>query len=76
VFSKHAAVIAEFGREFVRAGEFSAEYGRALREAFEERIVADYHVGEEFAAARGRQLLTRAEAFLSAAQAHLDRPRA
>jgi uncharacterized protein (UPF0332 family) len=33
-FSKHGAVIAEFSREFVRSGEFPAEYGRALREAW------------------------------------------
>lgn len=76
VFSKHTAVIAEFVREFVRSGEFPAEYGRALREAFDERVVADYHVGEEFAAARGRTLLACAEAFVAAAQAFLDRPRA
>ena len=74
VFSKHGAVIAEFSREFVRSGEFAAEYGRALREALEERIVADYQAGEHFPAARGQKLLTRAEAFVDAAQAFLDRP--
>jgi uncharacterized protein (UPF0332 family) len=73
-FSKHGAVIAEFAREFVRSGEFAAEYGRALREALEERIVADYHMGDEFPASRGQHLLARAEAFVAAAQAFLDRP--
>ena len=74
VFSKHGAVIAEFSREFVRSGEFAAEYGRALREALEERIVADYQAGEDFPTARGQKLLMRAEAFVAAAQAFLDRP--
>jgi uncharacterized protein (UPF0332 family) len=75
-FSKHAAVIAEFTREFVRSGEFAAEYGRAPRDAAEERIVADYQAVEEFPAERSRNLLTRAAAFVAAAQAFFDRPRA
>ena len=75
VFSKHAAVIAEFTREFVRSGEFATEYGRALRDAFDERIVADYQAGEEFPVSRGQRLLTRAEAFVTAARTFLDQPR-
>src|SRR5262245_75360 len=57
VFSKHGAVIAEFSREFVRSGEFSAEYARALRDALDERIVADYHATEHIPAARAEALL-------------------
>jgi uncharacterized protein (UPF0332 family) len=73
VFSKHAAVISEFTREFVRSGEFGQEYGRALRDALEARIIADYQVTEEFASSRGRALLDRAEAFVTAARAFLER---
>jgi uncharacterized protein (UPF0332 family) len=73
-FSRHAAVVAEFGREFVRSGELAAEYGRSLRDALEERIVADYHAGDDFPATRARHVLARPEAFVAAAQSFLDRP--
>jgi len=74
VFSRHGTLIAEFSREFVRSGEFAAEYGRALRDALDERIAADYHATEDFPSARSQRLLARAEAFVAAAQAFLDRP--
>lgn len=41
-FSKHAAVIAAFGREFAKTGELPAELHRFLIDASEDRAEADY----------------------------------
>ncbi len=75
VFSKHAAVVAEFGREFVRPEEVAAEHGRALREGLRARLVADYGAADEFPASRAEGVLRSAERFVEAVQTLLDRPR-
>ena len=41
-YSKHAAVIAFFDREFIRSGELPKEYSRTLHRAFNERQQDDY----------------------------------
>lgn len=73
VFSRHSAVVAEFAREFVRAGELAQEYGRALKDAFDARVVADYEASEAFPPARAERLLQRAEAFVAAVAALIAR---
>jgi uncharacterized protein (UPF0332 family) len=40
--SKHSGAIALFDREFVKTGDFSPEYSRALHRAFQRRQVSDY----------------------------------
>lgn len=41
-YSKHAAVIAFFDKEFIRSGQFPKEYSRTLHRAFNERQQDDY----------------------------------
>ena len=41
-YSKHAAVIAFFDREFIRSGQLPMEYSRTLHRAFNERQQDDY----------------------------------
>ncbi len=41
-FSKHAAVIAFFDKEFIRTGQMPKEYSRTLHRAFNERQQDDY----------------------------------
>lgn len=72
-FSKHAGVIAAFNREFVRSGELPGILAEALREAFEQRLIADYGAEEDFPAAKAQRLIDRAEAFLNAADEWLGR---
>jgi uncharacterized protein (UPF0332 family) len=69
--SRHSAVIAAFGHEFVVSGLFGREHHKALIEAFELRQLADYSpvigVGEQTA----RRLLDRAAAFLRDTEAYV-----
>jgi uncharacterized protein (UPF0332 family) len=67
-FSKHAALIAEFNREFVRGGDFAREHADALREAFGQRHVADYAFDQPFPPARAQKLIQQAERFMQAAE--------
>jgi uncharacterized protein (UPF0332 family) len=41
-YSKHAAVIAFFDKEFIRSGQLPKEYSRTLHRAFHERQQDDY----------------------------------
>jgi uncharacterized protein (UPF0332 family) len=41
-YSKHAAVIAFFDREFIRSGQLPKEYSRTMHRAFNERQQDDY----------------------------------
>ena len=70
-FSKHSAVIAAFGQHFVKTGLFAAEHHDALRTAFDERNVGDYAYQTPFPQETAQRLLTRAEAFISEAEAYL-----
>lgn len=42
-FSKHGSTISAFGQHWVKTGRLDAKYHRALREAYEARIVGDYN---------------------------------
>jgi uncharacterized protein (UPF0332 family) len=72
-FSKHSAVISEFIRLFVRTGELPAAHGAALKDAQEQRLVADYQFESPFPAARADGVIQRAAAFLRDAEAYLRR---
>lgn len=67
-FSRHSAVVAEFNREFVRSGDLGQHHFEALRDAFEERQVADYAYDQPFPPRRAAELIEQAEAFLKAAE--------
>ena len=53
-FSKHGAVIAEFNREFIATQALPERHARALRIAFEQRLIGDYQYHEPFPQARAR----------------------
>ena len=44
----HGGVISEFGRVFIKTGEFEKELGQILNELEEERVMADYMADPEF----------------------------
>lgn len=75
-FSKHAAVIAAFGREFAKTGVIPPEYHRYLADAQEARNTGDYQVVSHLTEGQTRQHITRAEAFLELGEAFLGRPSA
>lgn len=70
-FSKHSAVIAAFGKEFVKAGTFDSRFHRYLLNAFDLRNVGDYGsiraVGED----KAWQTIAEARELLEAIKKHL-----
>lgn len=68
--SKHSAVIAAFGKHFVKTGHFSAAHHAALRTAFDQRNIGDYDQ-TEFPNDTAEALLQNAEAFVRDAEAYL-----
>jgi uncharacterized protein (UPF0332 family) len=67
-FSKHAAVIAAFGREFARPGAVPTELHRFLIEGQELRHAGDYGTGDEIAPEAAGEQIDRAEKFLAVAK--------
>ena len=43
--SSHKGVISLFGEHFVKAGIFERELGKALNDAYDQRLIGDYGVG-------------------------------
>ena len=70
-FSRHTAVIAAFGREFVVTGLFAREHHKALIEASELRQLADYSPGVAVGEQRARRLVDQAAAFARDAEAYI-----
>ena len=66
-FSKHSAVIAEFGRHLVKTGRVGAEFHAFLREAQDQRNLGDYDTGASLGNAEAEEQIRRAEAFLAMA---------
>lgn len=59
-FSKHSAVIAAFGRDFVKTGIFDSKYHRCLMDAFDLRNKGDYGAMSEVPGDQAEQLLSNA----------------
>lgn len=70
-FSKHSAVIGEFGRLFAATGRVPKEIHRALIEAQELRNAGDYGAFPSVTAEEARQILNAAESFLRLAEEQL-----
>jgi uncharacterized protein (UPF0332 family) len=66
-FSSHAAVIAAFGREFVRSKDLDAKFHRYLIDAQDVRNVGDYGIGPGVREDQLEELLGWAQEFLGAA---------
>ena len=71
-FSRHTAVIAAFGREFVVTGLFIRDHHKSMIEAFELRQLADYAPGVGVGEQRARRLVDQAAAFVSDAEAYIQ----
>ena len=69
-FSKHSAVIAAFGKEFVKSGILPTEFHRYLIDAQEMRLIADYQ-GTALDAKDAALQIDRAGEFLRLAETHL-----
>lgn len=72
-FSKHAGVIAAFGKEFAKAGLMPEILHRHLIEASELREDSDYDFAATIDASVCAQQLERAGAFLAAGRAFLEK---
>ena len=65
VTKKHATTIEQFSLHFVKSGRIESKHGRALRDAFEARAMADYS-DDSVSAEHAKQLIADMDAFLAA----------
>ena len=66
--SKHSGLLSLFGQYFVKTGEFPAETGRYLRQAFELRQECDYEDLVEATRQQSEEIVAHAEVFLAEAK--------
>ena len=67
-FSKHSAVISEFGRRFAHTGRVPVEMHRHLIDAQDRRNTADYQIGPSPGKDAAEEQIVWAEQFLEAAR--------
>jgi uncharacterized protein (UPF0332 family) len=70
--SKHQAVISAFGRDFARTGLLDPRLHQYIREAFEQRGIADYTWNAEMRDKVATEHIQRAEEFLTAVEGYLE----
>ncbi|MBT0651427.1 HEPN domain-containing protein [Geomobilimonas luticola] len=70
-FSKHSAVIAAFGKEFVKAGIFDNRFHRYILDAFDLRNAGDYGAINAVSEEKARQTIREARELLEAVRNHL-----
>ena len=66
-YSKHSAVIAAFGKEFVKTGYFNSCFHRYLLDAFDLRNAGDYGIMNAVSEDQARRVITEARELLAAA---------
>lgn len=71
-FSKHSAVIANFGKEFAKTGILNPKFHHYLTESQDRRNIGDYSVLAEVTKEEVREMLTWAKEFIKAAEKYLD----
>lgn len=71
-FSKHSAVIANFGKEFAKTGILNPKFHHYLTESQDRRNIGDYSVLAEITKEEVREMLTWAKEFIKAAEKYLD----
>lgn len=72
-FSKHSAVIAFFGREFVKSGLLSEELYGYLLKGFRERQIGDYEVMKLPSLEDAEEITQKAGIFLEATRIYLNK---
>ena len=70
-FSTHSGVLAAFGQQFVRSGQVSQDYHRALIRAERERLSSDYDLDTVLNEANAKEQIQQAEAFLEMAKSRV-----
>lgn len=70
-FRKHGGVHGAFGEHFAKTNVLDPKYHQWLLAAFEERITADYEVGETIETAQAETVIRQAREFLQTAQRYL-----
>jgi uncharacterized protein len=73
--SKHAGVIAQFDRDFVKSGPFPTSLSQALHEAFDLRQRSDYREMFTVSGERTAALVLSAAGFVAAVKDHLAQVR-
>ena len=63
--AQHSAVIATFGRDFIKTGIFNQELYKDLRNAFEARQTGDYFTTERISKERCKETIESAKRFFS-----------
>ncbi|MBT1076163.1 HEPN domain-containing protein [Geobacter grbiciae] len=71
-FSKHSAVIAAFGKEFVKAGTFDSRFHRYLLNAFDLRNAGDYGIIHSVSEEKARQTIEEAKELLAVVTNYLS----
>jgi len=72
-FSKHSAVIAAFGREFIKNHKLPRKLRTHLVEAFDLRQLGDYGAPGTITREKSEKLIENAKEFLKAAKKYLKR---
>lgn len=70
-FSKHKAVVAVFGQQFIKTNIFDHKFHKYLVEAFEQRQIGDYEPLEEITKEIAQKNIERAVEFLDAVKDYL-----
>ena len=70
-FSKHTAVIAGFGKEFIKAGVFPQILHRYLADAFDLRQLGDYGSVGSISKDKAQELIDHAKEFIEIVEEYL-----
>ncbi len=70
-FSRHSAVIAAFGKEFIRTGAFDSRFHSYLLRAFKLRNAGDYGAVQAVSEEDARQVIDQSRELLAAIEEYL-----
>lgn len=71
-FSKHSAVIAAFGKEYIKSGILDARFHRAVIDAFDLRNTGDYGTMHAVSAELASQTIQNARELIQAVSSHIE----
>ncbi|NVM30809.1 MAG: HEPN domain-containing protein [Candidatus Helarchaeota archaeon] len=72
-FSSHKAVIATFGKDFIKSGEIPSDLHRHLRDAFRLRQAGDYSIQPSVNKEQAQILITQGQEFLKIVEEYLNK---
>lgn len=71
--SSHKGVISLFGENFVKTGIIERDFGKALTDAHDKRLVGDYGIGFIVTEEEAKDLLETAQNFVQKLKSYLER---